>query len=203
MFPYVMIFSTLIFFSTEFHKNVISIWRGFLQKAFIVRRPNEETSISTSRFQTKPFVTATLILFFGFQLLFPWRFLLYPGKLFWTEQGYRFSWRVMLMEKAGTAFFYVKDAKTGKESEVMNCDFLTKNQEKMMATQPDMIVQFAHYLKEKYEQKGMKDPQVRVESYVTLNGSGSRLFLDSTRDLTKENESFSSKDWILPFIETK
>ena len=32
-------------------------------------------------------------------------YLLYPGNLLWTEQGYRFSWRVMLMEKSGTCFF--------------------------------------------------------------------------------------------------
>ena len=32
------------------------------------------------------------------QLAFPFRYLLYPGNIFWTEEGYRFSWRVMLME---------------------------------------------------------------------------------------------------------
>ena len=35
------------------------------------------------------------------QLLFPFRYFLYPGELFWHEQGYRFSWRVMLMDKVG------------------------------------------------------------------------------------------------------
>ncbi|HEX6766704.1 MAG TPA: HTTM domain-containing protein, partial [Polyangiaceae bacterium] len=35
------------------------------------------------------------------QLLVPLRFALYPGCANWTEQGYRFSWRVMLIEKAG------------------------------------------------------------------------------------------------------
>jgi len=46
-----------------------------------------------------------LIPFFVIQIFFPWRYLLYPGELFWTEQGYRFSWRVMLMEKAGNSNF--------------------------------------------------------------------------------------------------
>jgi hypothetical protein len=36
--------------------------------------------------------------FIAFQLLFPFRYLCYPNELFWTEE-FRFSWRVMLMEK--------------------------------------------------------------------------------------------------------
>ena len=68
-----------------------------------------------------------------------------------------------------------------------------------MSTQPDMILQFAHFLKKKYEMEGIKNPQVRVESYVTLNGSRSTLFIDSTVDLTKEKEGFLPKKWILPF----
>ena len=72
-----------------------------------------------------------------------------------------------------------------------------------MATQPDMILQFAHFLKKEYEGIGIKNPQVSVESYVTLNGSGSRLFIDSAVDLTKEKENFLSKEWILPFKNNK
>ena len=36
------------------------------------------------------------------QVIFPLRYIFYPGELFWHEQGYRFSWRVMLMEKEDT-----------------------------------------------------------------------------------------------------
>ena len=43
------------------------------------------------------------------QILIPFRSLIYPGELFWTEEGYRFSWRVMLMEKAGYASFKIVD----------------------------------------------------------------------------------------------
>ena len=75
--------------------------------------------------------------YFLLQLLLPLRFLLYPGKLFWTEQGYRFSWRVMLMEKAGAAYFTVKDAAGQKSQVVENRLHLTTLQEKMMSTQPD------------------------------------------------------------------
>jgi hypothetical protein len=41
-------------------------------------------------------------------IIVPLRYLCYPNELFWTEEGFRFSWRVMLMEKAGYATFKVK-----------------------------------------------------------------------------------------------
>ena len=221
MFPYVMIFCTLIFFSEEFHKKIID-WFLSLRVRALGRLPIIQEGLEKNARQNFPpykwnffncgSTTPTLLkelqkkivlymlgFYFILQLLIPIRFLLYPGKLFWTEQGYRFSWRVMLMEKAGKAFFHVKDSETGKEIEVTNGDYLTKNQEKMMSTQPDMILQFAHFLKKKYEMEGIKNPQVRVESYVTLNGSRSTLFIDSTVDLTKEKEGFLPKKWILPF----
>ena len=85
-----------------------------------------------------------------FQLTFPFRHLLYEGNMFWHEQGYRFGWRVMLMEKAGYAQFKIED-KDGRTMEVRNADFLTPVQEKMMSTQPDLMIQYAHFLKAYYQ----------------------------------------------------
>ena len=116
----------------------------------------------------------------------------------WTEQGYRFGWRVMLMEKAGTATFFVKDSRTQREGEVVNSEFLTADQEKQMAMQPDMLLQFAHFLAKHYAKKGVFQPQVRVEAYVTLNGKPSKLLVNPTIDLTKIEDSFAEKHWILP-----
>lgn len=103
------------------------------------------------------------------------------------------------MEKAGKTFFYVTDNDTGKSGEAMMDNDLTVNQEKMMSTQPDMIVQYAHYLKEKYQKLGIKDPKITVESYVTLNGTGSRLYINKYVDLTKVRDGFHHKWWILPY----
>lgn len=136
-----------------------------------------------------------------FQLAFPWRYVLYDGNLFWTEEGYRFSWRVMLMEKAGTATFYVKNAKTGREGSVINHRFLNEHQEKQMSMQPDLILQYAHFLKDHYEKKGMEDPSVRAEVWVTLNGRPAQLLIDPEVDLTTKTDGWTQKDWILPFKE--
>jgi hypothetical protein len=197
MFPYIMIFITVIFFSEEFHLRFIRWLRSILNKE---AAPEEEPPVYLYFPSAKKvFLYSLLSVYVLLQIVLPFRYLLYPGKLYWTEEGYRFSWRVMLMEKAGITFFYVKDAKTGQRGEVINSQFLTPFQERMMQTQPDMMVQYAHYLHDVYQKQGVTDPIVTVESYVTLNGSGSRLYIDSTVDLSKQEDNFSSKKWILPF----
>jgi hypothetical protein len=68
-----------------------------------------------------------------------------------------------------------------------------------MAFQPDFILEYAHFLHNHYKKTGYNDPEVRVESYVALNGRLSRKYIDPNINLAKENESFKHKTWILPF----
>jgi hypothetical protein len=182
VFPIVMIGLTPLFFSIEWHQKIWS--------------KNKRTRFSNQ--QQKARIPRWVWLFLGFQLVFPWRYVLYPGNLFWTEEGYRFSWRVMLMEKAGTATFYVKNPKTGQEGMVDNGQFLRPHQEKQMAMQPDMIIQFAHYLAKYYQKMGVESPEVRAEVFVTLNGRPSQLLIDPTLDLTKIKDSWQHKTWLMP-----
>lgn len=195
MFPYIMVLSTLIFFSDDFHEKIII----FLGRFF----SSENLSIQVERGEIST-IPQKLIRFFFigfivFQILFPFRYLLYKDNLFWTEQGFRFSWRVMLMEKSGAATFYVLNPETNHKIEIVNHEYLTPLQEKMMATQPDMMIQYAHHLKEIFEQKGIKNPQVYIDSYVSLNGRSSKQFIDPTIDLTTVEDTFAPKTWILPF----
>jgi hypothetical protein len=226
VFPLVMIGATLIFFSENWHvrlwqwlMNVLPSFIAHRSSSFIAHRSSSFIAHRSSSFiahrsssfiahrsssfiahRSSSFIVhLSIILFFSFQLLFPWRYLLYPGNVFWTEEGYRFCFRVMLMEKAGTATFYVKDARSGREGEVVNGDFLNAHQEKQMAMQPDMILQFAHFLKQHYEKQGLVDPSVRAEVYVTLNGRPSQLLIDPQVDLTKIRDGWSHKKWITEY----
>lgn len=201
IFPLVMILSVTIFFSSSFHERILDRLSLLLtgKQLFSVE---EISSSARKSVELKPIYFIFLVVFVMFQLLFPWRYLLYDGNVFWTEQGYRFSWRVMLMEKAGTATFYVKDGASGREGSVINHQFLNPHQEKQMAMQPDLILQYAHHLEDHFTSKGMEDPYVRAEVYVTLNAHPSALFIDPQRDLTKQQDQWSHKSWILPFKPT-
>lgn len=194
MFPYIMITLTTIFFREHFHIQIINVLSRILKLKL-----NDNSILYQPTNAFKKVVFSLLLVHFFIQFALPFRYLLYPGKLFWTEQGFRFSWRVMLIEKAGTAFFFVRDKTTGKETEISNCDYLTPMQEKMMATQPDMLVDYAHFIKQDYESKGYKNIEVVAESYVTLNGTPSQLIVDKRTDLSKEENTYKTKNWILPF----
>lgn len=195
MFPYIMIVTALIFFSARFHQSVLRQIGGWLSlpTAFVNTR-------WTYAFRpvVQKVVLSVFALFFAVQLVLPIRYLFYPGELFWTEQGYRFSWRVMLMEKAGYAQFTVRDD-TGKQTIVNNTEFLTPLQEKMMSTQPDMLLQYAHLLRDQYAKRGFRHPNVYVDSYVALNGRLGKPLVDPTVDLANERDSFTPKSWITPF----
>ncbi|GAA4276450.1 HTTM domain-containing protein [Aquimarina mytili] len=195
MFPYIMIVSTLIFFDSRLHHKILEL----ISKVFKINKEFFDTKRLLS-FSSKheKIVISMLSLFLVIQLLLPFRYLLYPGELFWTEEGYRFSWRVMLMEKAGYANFKIVDGKTGKRFYVDNDDFLTSFQQKQMATQPDFILEYAHYLKKHFESEGHQNVQVFVESYVALNGRLSSQYIDPEVDLGKQKESFKHKTWIIP-----
>ncbi len=184
IFPFVMILSTTIFFSIELHER---IWK--------IARNKDEQQITIGK-SVRVIVRSFLIVFFGFQLIFPFRHLLYPNNLFWTEQGYRFSWRVMLMEKAGYAQFKVYPKNDNQYIIINNADYLTPIQEKMMATQPDFILQYAHYLSSLYKSTKNPSPKVTAFSFVSLNGKGSQRYVKEDVNLTEIENSLKPIDWL-------
>lgn len=199
VFPWVMIFSTLIFFPASFHDR----WINRLKKVF-----RWTSHASTTSSSSKSTILLTCIsVFLILQLLIPFRYLLYPDHLFWHEEGFRFSWRVMLIEKKGYATFYVEDRKTGGSIEINNADYLSPQQIDQMSRQPDMILQFAHFLGKKYqdtllhfgsESVHLLHPKVGADVYVTLNGRPNQQFASRKTDLMQETYNLKHRTWIIP-----
>lgn len=194
MFPYIMIVSALIFFDPETHARIQR--RLGLKTLKGDRIPERLWGFVSGRLAGLRVIAVALLLVF--HLLFPFRYLLSPGELFWTESGYRFSWRVMLMEKAGLATFRIEDVH-GRRTIVDNREFLTAFQEKQMSTQPDFILEYAHFLAEVFEERGFERPKVYVDSYVALNGRLSQRYVDPEIDLTEIDYNDPRTQWLLPF----
>lgn len=202
VFPWVMIFSTLIFFHESTHQKLLN-W----MEQWFTKTRESKVLITKPKRTSKP-LQYFLIVFIAAQLLIPFRYVLYPGDLFWNEEGFRFSWRVMLMHKEGYATFYLHDKATGRESEIDNRKFLTQTQEDQMATQPDMILQYARILKKHYDGKTLhygehtfkiEDPAIYARIYVSLNGRPSQLFVDKRHDLASLPYNLKHRNWIEPF----
>ena len=198
MFPYIMILSTIIFFDSNVHYKIIHFTIKILE-FFKMKTDNLKLSFSQVN-HYKVWNTSLLIIvvFMTIQIIIPLRSLLYPGELFWNEQGYRFSWRVMLMEKKGNSVFKIVNSKTNSFFYVNNDDFLTPVQQKQMSFQPDMILEYGHYLGNHFKSQGHQNVAVFVESYVSLNGRLSQQFIDPSANLMELKDSFKHKFWIKP-----
>ncbi len=197
MFPFIMIFTTLIFFDSKLHHKILEIG----SKVFKVTKSRFDNGLSLQNDQVNhyPYKMAFLVVFFAIQVLLPFRNVLYPGELFWTEEGFRFSWRVMLMEKVGYTTYKVVDNESGESFYVDNSQYLTSFQEKQMSFQPDFILEYAHFLKEEYQKTGIEDVSVYADSYVALNGRRNARYIDPNVDLANTDLSLKHKNWILPF----
>lgn len=183
MFPWIMMASSLIFLPPSWPRRFFGskIVEG---KAMGSRRPR--------------LVLGALGVYFAFHVFMPFRHYLYPGDVCWTEQGFRFSWNVMVMEKTGSVELHVREPSTGRKWDVMPTEYLTRYQTKMMSTQPDHILQLVHIVADDFRARGIVDPEVRVDAFASLNGRPRQRLIDPTVDLARETDGLGARSWILP-----
>lgn len=199
LFPLIMITSTLIFFPAATHetwwKAMSNKWSTFWGRS-LAAATLEKRSLPA---KTSRWSYALIGLYLLVQLALPLRDRLYPGDSYWTEEGYRFGWRVMLVEKTGQATFWVHDPATKRKAEVDNREFLTEFQEKQMAVQPDFMLQYADHLATVYGKRyDIAQPKITAEVFVALNGRPSQRFVDPSIDLAAAEDGWTPKRWILP-----
>ena len=152
-----------------------------------------------SQIKTSFFSVLTIGFFLLIQFLLPLRHNLYDGELFWTERGYRFSWRVMLVEKKGFAEFKLIDNDNSNSFYIKNEDHLTDFQEKQMSFQPDFIKEFVDYLGDFYKAKGYSNIDIHVDCFVTLNGRRSKRLIKKNTDILNIDMKTFYKNCIIPF----
>ena len=193
MFPIIMMGATIIFFSPEWHQKIMqqlplySAFEGTTQKMHSQYSQNQVISI---------ILAAYLIV----QLYLPLRYVQYDGNLFWHEKGYRFSWRVMLMEKNGFTSIIVKDPLKNIQYEVNQDEYLTPFQQQQMKSQPDMILQFVKHIGGEFTDKNGYAPNVFVDSRMSLNGRRSQEFTNKTIDIYSLQNPMEY-NWVTEFKE--
>jgi hypothetical protein len=152
----------------------------------------------------KQAIIATLLFAYVlFHLVIPFRRWLYPGSPLWTEQGHLFAWHMMLRAKVSALRFMVTDRATGRTAEVAPDDmkrWLTPQQFESMGHDPEMIREFAHFIRAQYEEKG-RDVEVRVLALCSLNGRKPQPLVDPTVDLSRQPRRLVHQPWIVPLVE--
>lgn len=178
IFPYVMIAATVLFFGNDAAPS-----------------SSAETPKRAIGRATAVLISVYLIL----QILIPLRHWFYPGDPAWTEEGESFSWRMMLRDKAGRIRVTVTNPETGESEGVSLTDVLTPQQLKMLIGRPDLIWQYAQFLKKRLAGIGIKNPEIRAEALVSLNFHDPQNLVDPAVDLAKADYPlFGHADWIMP-----
>lgn len=188
MFPWVMIAGSMIFITAP-------EWYSILKKIHFTL---EKQQTSNFIYKNNRIAIPLVILFFTFQFTFPFRHYFLSDNVLWTENGIRFAWHVMIMEKNGYTEFTVVDNSTKKHFTIYPSQYLTIIQEKQMSFQPDMIWQFGQYLGTIFKKEGIKDVSVYVNSKVSLNGRPSQDYIDSSVDLLSLKSVDTIYDYIVP-----
>jgi hypothetical protein len=75
-------------------------------------------------------------------------------------------------------------------------EYLTEQQYREMAGQPDMILQLAHHIRDDFSAKGFGSVRVYADSLVSLNGRPARHMIDPRADLAQVEDGLARASWI-------
>jgi hypothetical protein len=185
VFPWLMIGASTVFFAPDWPRRLLA--RS--------GRPVAAPRVATVR--RSPVLLGLACTWVLLQLVLPLRHLGYPGDHRWTGQGYRFAWNVLLVEKAGSVTFLVHEPARGRTWVADPNELYTRNQIRVMASEPDLIHQAAIAIRHHERARG-RDVEVRVDAWLSFNGREPQRFIDPTVDLAAEPRDPWSDEWILP-----
>jgi len=213
VFPWVMIATIGLFAAPDWPRRIVQaisanklFKRNGAKKAAGERKAvsAKESDIDTIRTNEGLRWKTTAILVFAHlyliaQILMPLRHWLYPGEVSWTEQGHRFSWQMMLRTKRVKAFdFIVINPATQQLISINIQRALNARQMEHMCKRPDMILQFAHYIADRYQKEVGVRPIVKVRAIESLNYRQPQYLIDPNVDLAAQTESLMPAPWIVP-----
>ena len=201
-FPFLMIASMTLFVDPDAPKKFIETLHSRIK---IPRVPVDLPAISQSQTLDRMnpvyrrFIFGFVVVYLAVQILVPLRRFLYPSNTNWTMEGVRFAWRLKMNNKKVKYTIVARDAETGKTYSLDHYqEVLTPYQLWLDAT-PDMLVQYAHYLKKEAEYSGIKNPSIYVHAEASLNSRPFQPFIDERVNLADvDYPLFSHASWIIP-----
>jgi len=220
VFPFTSIAITAMFLSSSWPRRWVNWVRRKAGLSVHEMKPIANAQIPSS-LSLRQTCTVTLItVCLAFHLLFPLRHFLYPGFTLWTDEGYRFSWQMMLRrqyspiwvrnKRSDNGYFHVTvtgtDPSTGLPLKPITtiidpAKHLVMLQCFELGRRSDMILQFAHYLKNKAKEAGFTNIIVTADFKTSLNGREAQYFIDPKVNLAEVSRNLWHADWIVPLSE--
>jgi hypothetical protein len=194
IFPWFMIAATALFFSPDFPRWVVGGWRQTSE----IPRISNVAPIHLRRSA----IMAGLGIYLGWQLIFPFRHVLYPGNVNWTYEGHQYSWHMKLLSKRTKVEYVVTDSVSQTTWTIDPEDYLVRWQARKIGSRPDLILQFSHFLADEAKHMGYPAVEVRANVMQSLNQREYRPLIDPSVNLAAEKRTLAPKRWILPLTES-
>jgi len=188
IFPFLMIATAVLFTAPDLPRRVLRL------------APAAAPSAAPAPASHRVWVLALLALYLVVQALVPLRHWLYPGDVSWTEEGHRFAWHMKLRSKHGQVIYWVTDPHTGATWRIDPIPDLTLPQRRRFRSSPDMILQYAHHLRDEWRrERGVEDPVIRVDAWLSLNRRPPQALIDGKVDLARTELAWlAPAPWIVP-----
>lgn len=192
VFPWMMIAATTLFLPPDWPRRFTG-------------HPVEPSRADTpALFGGRRRVVAVLVgMWLVVQMLVPFRHLLVPGWVDWTMEGYYFSWRMMLNDRAAAVRIVVEEPGTGRRTTVDPRDHgLTRTQWNKLGQHPDLLWQFCQHLASEQRERGA-EVEVRATVLCALNGRRPQYLVDPTVDLARapRHGADGHATWLVPLVE--
>lgn len=194
VFPWVMIVSGLVFFEPDWP---VRAWGVVRKRIAATSTPAEMAGHPPGPARISRPAVAFLLILALLQLALPLRHYAYNGNVRWTEEGYYWSWRVMLTEKTGYVDYRVTDAVTGQTWVTGPELVLTDWQTVQANVRPDLIQATARLIGDHYREDGYTDLEVRADAWVSMNGRPAERIVDPAVDLLSQPRGLAPAGWIL------
>jgi len=200
VFPWMTIAATLVIFDPDWPKQFYT-WlcskRGVPVKetsSLVSLKHALPTGFSQNK-TTNSLLFLFIVAWLTAQVLIPLRHWQVPGDVAWNEGGHRFSWRMKLRSKRGTATFYV--VRNSEPAVVVDPGtYLNRKQVRKMACIPDLVWQFAQFLETQYIVEKSDEVQVYVDTSCSLNTREAIPLINRLVDLTAIPRSEPLSNWV-------
>jgi hypothetical protein len=211
IFPYVMLTSLLLYFDSEelpWWKNA-PVGLKSAKESRPQRRghassvPEAETAAVAAPRHTPQWIGGLLIVYFIFQVLFPFRGFFLPNPLDYSTIGNRFSWRMKIDTRdPEEVAVFVKRTDNGEERQVKIESYLNPMQIRLLYIDPRAIAHFAEKLRRMGKEKGNTELEVRAKIKLKYNGRSGQYFVPPDREISHESYSpFQKAEWLVPLQE--
>lgn len=198
IFPWMMLGASLVFFDPDWPRRVARAVRWKVGESPSPQPSPLEGEVAAGTSWGTRAILVGLGVFALVQIVLPLRHFAYPSNVRWSEEGYLFSWRVMLTEKVGFVQYRVRHPETRQAWIVSPDEYLTPLQVERMAFQPDLILQTAHIIAEDFAERGFRGVTVMGDAFVSWNGRANARLIAPDADLASIAPGLGAKDWVLP-----